>query len=138
MWEAIQQLQQSPLRMAEDDAYELMKELVFAAIVDNSNSIPSAVQIMFEADDDDHDLTNGTPHSTQLVSAAASRSIPVPPQLPRLPLPAASFVPMAAQFAAPDASATPLQGASKPSSTTIGLPSRPGLSDEARRWATPQ
>jgi hypothetical protein len=37
---------------------------------------------MLEVDDDDFDLTNGTPNSGAITAAARSRSIPLPAALP--------------------------------------------------------
>jgi hypothetical protein len=74
VWELVQQLQaagiQSPIGVA--------SKLVMDAAEMNPANIPDAIRLSYVADDDDGDLSNGTPHSKQLAAAANSRLIPLP------------------------------------------------------------
>jgi hypothetical protein len=63
---------------SEDGAYAIATQLVMAAAKANPSDIPDAVKLSFIADDDDGDLTNGTPHFAQLAAAADSRNLPRP------------------------------------------------------------
>lgn len=74
-WELIQQLKNT---YSEDGAYDIATRLVLAAAAGNPSSIPDAVKLSFLADDDDGDLTNGSPHFAELAAAADSRKIPRP------------------------------------------------------------
>jgi hypothetical protein len=73
--ELIEQLKNT---YSEDGAYAIATQLVMASAKANPADIPDAVKLAFIADDDDGDLTNGTPHFTQLAAAADSRNIPRP------------------------------------------------------------
>ena len=74
-WELIQQLKNT---YSGDAAYAIATQLVMAAAQANPADIPDAVRLSFIADDDDGNLTNGTPHFKQLAAAADSRKIPRP------------------------------------------------------------
>ncbi|MFS4439550.1 hypothetical protein ACMA5I_15185 [Paracoccaceae bacterium GXU_MW_L88] len=75
VWELTQQLKNT---YAEDTAFELSAQLVMGAANANPSDIPDAVRLSFIIDDDDGDLTNGTPHFKQLAAAADSRNLPRP------------------------------------------------------------
>lgn len=75
VWELTQQLKGI---YAEDTAFELGAQLVMGAASANPSDIPDAVRLSFIIDDDDGDLTNGTPHFKQLAAAADSRNLPRP------------------------------------------------------------
>jgi hypothetical protein len=75
-WELIQSLQAAGLD--EKGAIAKAKELTLAACKSNPISIPNAVELVFEADDDDADLANGSPHFQAIARAADSRKIPRP------------------------------------------------------------
>lgn len=49
---------------------ELARALVLPSLASNAPDIPSAVREVFLRDDDDHDLSNGTPHWDILLAAA--------------------------------------------------------------------
>ncbi|MEK7994463.1 MAG: hypothetical protein AAB403_11730, partial [Planctomycetota bacterium] len=53
--------------------------LILGAAALNPADIPDAVELSFVADDNDNDLSNGTPHCKQLAEAADARGIPHPP-----------------------------------------------------------
>jgi hypothetical protein len=74
-WKLIQQLKNT---YSDDAAYAIATQLVIAAAQANPADIPDAVRLSFIADDDDGNLTNGTPHFKQLAAAADSRKIPRP------------------------------------------------------------
>lgn len=74
-WELTQQLK---TLYAEDTAFEVARQLLMGAAKANPSDIPDAVLLSFMIDDDDGDLTNGTPHFVQLAAAADSRNIPRP------------------------------------------------------------
>ncbi len=74
-WELIQQLQNN---YSEDESYAIAKKLILQAAAGNPSDIPDAVALSFLADDDDGDLSNGTPHCNELLEAAKSRTIPTP------------------------------------------------------------
>lgn len=76
-WELIQQLTKMP--MPAEGALQMAKDLTLHACKANPTSIPNAVELVFEADDDDADLSNGSPHFKAIASAADSRKIPRPP-----------------------------------------------------------
>ncbi len=63
---------------SDDGAYAIATQLVMASAKANPNDIPDAVKLAFIADDDDNDLTNGTPHFDELAAAADSRNLPRP------------------------------------------------------------
>jgi hypothetical protein len=63
---------------AEDAAFALTTHLTLAAAAGNPSDIPDAVMLTFIADDDDGDLSNGTPHFAALASAADARNLPRP------------------------------------------------------------
>jgi hypothetical protein len=75
VWELVQELRKNN---SEDEAFQIASRLVLAAAAANPASIPDAVFLSFLADDDDGNLSNGTPHCTELAAAAASRNIPHP------------------------------------------------------------
>ncbi len=76
-WELIQQLRKH--YHGDEEAYEVARRLILAADAMNPKDIPDAVRLAFLADDDDGDLTNGSPHFAELAAAADSRKIPRPP-----------------------------------------------------------
>ena len=76
VWNLIQELGNT---RPEDEAYGIAARLVLAAAAANPANIPDAVRLMFIADDDDGNLSNGTPHFTELAAAADSRNLPRPP-----------------------------------------------------------
>jgi hypothetical protein len=88
--ELIQQLDKDSACSKGEDAYAVAKRLVLAAAAGNPKDIPDAVYLSFLADDDDGDLSNGTPHFLALAAAADSRHIPRPANptslLPRIAL----------------------------------------------------
>ena len=73
VWEFIQQLQAA---LSEDEAYAIARQLVLGVAQANPADVLDAVHLSFVVDDDDGDLTNGTPHSEALEAAAASRNLP--------------------------------------------------------------
>jgi hypothetical protein len=75
-WELVEQLK---VGYGEDAAFDIAKQLVVGTLAANPSSIPDAVHIAFLLDDDDGDLTNGTPHFKELAAAADSRNLPRPP-----------------------------------------------------------
>lgn len=75
VWELTQQLKSL---YAENTAFEVANDLVMGAAKANPSDIPDAVLLSFIVDDDDNDLTNGTPHFAQLAAAADSRNLPRP------------------------------------------------------------
>ena len=75
-WNLVQELQKD---VSEDEAFALASEIILAAIAGNPSDIPDAVMLSFIADDDDGNLSNGTPHFAALAAAADSRNIPRPP-----------------------------------------------------------
>lgn len=79
-WELIQQLKNT---YSEDGAYQIAADLVLAAAAANPANVPDAVRLSFIADDDDGNLSNGTPHFAELAAAADSRNIPRPAGLVR-------------------------------------------------------
>jgi len=87
-WELIQQLQKEGRCGPSEDAFGVARRLVLAAAVGNPKDIPDAVLLSFLADDDDGDLSNGSPHFAALAAAADARKIPRPSNatvvLPRL------------------------------------------------------
>jgi hypothetical protein len=92
VWELVDQLK---VGYGEDAAFDIAKQLVVATFVANPSSIPDAVHLAFLLDDNDGDLTNGTPHFGQLAAAADSRNLPRPPD----PVdPSAMAVASSAQF----------------------------------------
>lgn len=78
-WELIRQLKDGPAHHTDEEAFAVAKGLLLAADAMNPKDIPDAVHLAFLADDDDGDLTNGSPHFAQLAAAADSRKIPRPP-----------------------------------------------------------
>ena len=74
-YELIEQLKNT---YSEDGAYAIATQLILAAAKANPADIPDAVKLSFIADDDDGDLSNGTPHFKELAAAADSRKIPRP------------------------------------------------------------
>jgi hypothetical protein len=74
-WQLVQELQKT---YSQDESYRLAARLTLAAAAGNPSSIPDAVRLCFLADDDDGDLTNGSPHFKELAAAADSRNIPRP------------------------------------------------------------
>jgi hypothetical protein len=78
-WELIQALKQG---LPEADALATAKQLTLGAAAQNPTGIRSAVELTFVADDDDLDLTNGTPNAAAIKAAANARGIPLPAQLP--------------------------------------------------------
>jgi hypothetical protein len=78
-WELIQQLSKS---FGAQQAIAMAKELTLQSAAQNPSTIEKAVENVFLADDDDLDLSNGTPHAKQIVAAAKSRNIPLPAGLP--------------------------------------------------------
>lgn len=76
VWQLVQELKK---QVSEDEAFLLTTHLVLAAAAANPTDIPDAVLLMFIADDDDGNLSNGTPHCRELAAAADSRHLPHPP-----------------------------------------------------------
>jgi hypothetical protein len=74
-WELIQQLKQT---FSEDEAYAIATRLVLGAAAANPSDVADAVRLSFIVDDNDGNLTNGTPHFRALANAADSRKIPRP------------------------------------------------------------
>ena len=74
-WQLIQELTKTS---GEDAAYDIATRLAMAAALSNPADIPDAVYLNFVADDNDGDLTNGSPHFAELAAAADSRAIPRP------------------------------------------------------------
>jgi len=80
VWQLVQELKKSN---SEDESFQIAAHLDLAEAAANPISIPDAVRLSFIADDDDGDLSNGTPHCTELAAAADSRNIPHPPCPPK-------------------------------------------------------
>lgn len=76
VWQTVQELKK---RNSEDESFQITSHLVLAAAAANPIDIPDAVRLMFIADDDDGNLSNGTPHCRELAAAADSRNLPHPP-----------------------------------------------------------
>jgi hypothetical protein len=74
-WELVQQLKQT---FSEDESYAIATRLVLGAAAANPSDIADAVRLSFIVDDNDGNLTNGTPHFRALANAADSRKIPRP------------------------------------------------------------
>ena len=62
--------------------FETAKKLVLDSAEMNPEDIPDAIRLTYVADDNDGNLSNGTPHAAQIKQAAQSREIPIPPELP--------------------------------------------------------
>jgi len=60
-------------------AIAISNDIVIGSIVANASNQPDAVVAVFQADDDDGQLGNGTPHYSQLVAACNQHSLPYPP-----------------------------------------------------------
>lgn len=75
-WQLVQELKK---KNSDEEAFRLASRLILAAAAGNPSDIPDAVTLSFLADDDDGDLTNGSPHFEELAAAADSRNIPRPP-----------------------------------------------------------
>ncbi|HZN40690.1 MAG TPA: hypothetical protein VFD82_17935 [Planctomycetota bacterium] len=60
-------------------ALAISNDVVLGSIVANASNQPSAVLAVFQADDDDGQLGNGTPHYTELRNACQQHSLPYPP-----------------------------------------------------------
>ncbi len=75
VWQLVQELRKTE---SDDDSFQIATKLVLGAAALNPSSIPDAVRLSFIVDDDDGDLTNGTPHCKELAAAADSRTIPHP------------------------------------------------------------
>jgi len=75
-WELVQQLKQT---FAEDDAFDIAARLILGAAAANPANTVDAVRLSFIVDDNDGNLSNGTPHFRSLAAAADSRHIPRPP-----------------------------------------------------------
>src|SRR5216684_5248734 len=80
VWQLVQELKKNN---SEDESFQIAAHLDLAEAAANPISIPDAVRLTFIADDDDGDLSNGTPHCTELAAAADSRNIPHPPCPPK-------------------------------------------------------
>lgn len=78
-WELSQRLKNT---FAERGAFAIATDLILAAAAGNPNTIKDAVELSFIADDDDGDLSNGTPHFAELAAAADARQIPRPADPP--------------------------------------------------------
>lgn len=96
VWELTQRLVSDG--NSEDEAFGIAKNLVLAAAAGNPFDIPDAVFLSFLFDDDDGDLSNGTPHFAALAAAADSRNIPriLGPDEPVPPLPSGDCCPVMA------------------------------------------
>ncbi len=75
IWQLVQELKKGS---SEPEAFLIATRLNLASAAANPSSIPDAVFLAFIADDDDGNLSNGTPHCGELAAAAASRNIPHP------------------------------------------------------------
>ncbi|HET6324157.1 MAG TPA: hypothetical protein VFG04_05615 [Planctomycetaceae bacterium] len=75
VWEFVQELRKCD---SDDSAFETAKAIVLASAFLDPSNIRDAIRLAFVVDDDDNDLTNGTPHFKQLAHAADSRKIPRP------------------------------------------------------------
>jgi hypothetical protein len=75
VWQLVQELKKTE---SEDDSFQIATHLVLGAALANPSNIPDAVRLSYIVDDDDGNLSNGTPHCTQLSAAADSRNIPHP------------------------------------------------------------
>src|SRR5579859_1435518 len=75
VWQLVQELKK---QVSEDESFLLTSHLVLAAAAANPTDIPDAVHLMFIADDDDGNLSNGTPHCRELAAAGDSRHLPHP------------------------------------------------------------
>ncbi len=62
--------------LGEQEGVALAERLVIPTIVFNARSISKAVVDVVLWDDDDGDLSNGTPHLSEIISAAEAHSIP--------------------------------------------------------------
>jgi hypothetical protein len=78
-WGLIQALKQT---LPEAQALATAKQLTMGSAAQNPIGIQNAVELALLADDDDLDLSNGTPNGAAIKAAANARGIPLPPQLP--------------------------------------------------------
>jgi hypothetical protein len=85
-WDLVQSLIPAGATPAQiGQAYDTVRDLTLGAAVLNPTDIPQAVRHLLTIDDDDNDLTNGTPHSAQVSAAARPHAIPLPMELPVQP-----------------------------------------------------
>jgi len=75
VWQLVQELKKTE---SEEDSFQIASHLVLGAAAANPLNIPDAVRLSFIVDDDDGNLSNGTPHCPELAAAADSRNIPHP------------------------------------------------------------
>lgn len=77
VWDLTQELQRAtpggPSPMDADEANRYVRDLCLLMIADNPPTIPAALRLIVELDDDDFDLANGTRHTSALRSAAQGR-----------------------------------------------------------------
>jgi len=73
VWALVQNLRDQGL--SESAAYDLVRRLVLAAAVLNPDDIQHAVELTLTVDDDDGDLSNGTPHIASIRRAAEKKNL---------------------------------------------------------------
>jgi hypothetical protein len=78
-WELIQKL---TTKYPRPEALAIAKRLTLQAAAANPLEVKDAVELTLLADDDDIDLSNGTPNSKLIAAAAKARKIPLPDALP--------------------------------------------------------
>jgi hypothetical protein len=78
VWDLLQSMKPAGAATIPQNKYELVRDLVLIANADNPSSVPDAVRLMFQADDDDANLANGTPNDDKLAVAAMAHKIALP------------------------------------------------------------
>jgi hypothetical protein len=84
-WTLIDELKKT---RSETEALAIAKHLILGAAAADPSDIPDAVNLSFLVDDDDDDLSDGSPHFKELSAAADARRIPRPPDPLPKPAPA--------------------------------------------------
>jgi hypothetical protein len=80
VWELVQEFSKTHSR---SEAVSIVRRLTMQAAAQNPSGIRNAVELTLLADDDDLDLSNGTPNYRQIAAAAKARTIPIPSELPQ-------------------------------------------------------
>jgi hypothetical protein len=76
VWQMIQEFTAAGI----PEPFDLAKRLVLDSAELDPKDVPDAVKLTFMVDDNDNNLLNGTPHSAAIKRAAASKSLPIPPE----------------------------------------------------------
>jgi hypothetical protein len=73
VWELVAGLQSAGV--SADESYAITRDLVLGAAMLNPTNIQAAVAMSIEVDDDDGDVSNGTPHLTAIRAAAKKKGL---------------------------------------------------------------